>query len=163
MKCEHCKQKEATCFYQINTGGTLHSYSLCEDCAAKMQFEGLGFSSPFEDMSHLFGGLFGAVKPTQKADKTCPACGARWRDIAAKGKVFCAKCYEAFGEELAPTLRSLHGGATHTGRAPARERAMREKDTRLASLRAELTKAIAEENFELAATLRDEIRALEKK
>ena len=166
MKCEHCKQNEATCFYQINTNGNLRSYSLCADCAAKLNLGGIE-PHPFEgldtDINQLFGSFFGApLKPLQKNAKVCPTCGATWREIATSGKVLCTDCYTAFREEMEPTLRSLHGAATHTGRAPAKQRAVREKDAHLKELRASLAKAIAEENFEEAATLRDQIHALEK-
>lgn len=167
MKCEHCKQHEATCFYQINTNGSLRSYSLCTDCAAKLNLGGIEPKNPFEgfgaDMSQLFSTLFGSPeKATPKSEKACPTCGTTWREIASCGKVLCTDCYTAFRKEIEPTLRSLHGAAIHTGRAPAKQRAVREKDTRLAELRAALSKAIGEENFEEAATLRDRIRALEK-
>jgi protein arginine kinase activator len=77
-------------------------------------------------------------------------------------KAFCPECYTTFLEELRPTLRSLHGNVTHTGRAPAGRRAQQEKRDKLASLKAQLGEAIKEENFEEAAKLRDEIRGLEK-
>lgn len=168
MKCEHCKQNEATCFYEINTNGNLRSYSLCADCAAKMNFDGIEPTNPFEgfgaDINQLFGTLFGVptAKVTPKSTKTCPTCGATWREITTCGKVLCADCYNTFREEIEPTLRSLHGAATHAGRAPLKQRASREKDVKLSELRAALSKAIGEENFEEAATLRDRIRALEK-
>ena len=168
MKCEHCKKKEATCFYQINSNGAVSSYALCAECAAKLNLNGTLPPDPFEgfgdDMNHLFTSPFGApvAKTAPKTGKVCPTCGATWREIAAGGKVLCTDCYTAFREEMEPTLRSLHGAATHTGRAPAKQRAVREKDAKLSELRAALTKAISEENFELAATLRDQIRTLEK-
>ena len=167
MKCEHCKQNQATCFYQINTNGTVRSYSLCADCAAKLQLEGFDATSPFgtfeTEVNNLFSGLFASpTKSTPKVDKSCPGCGARWRELATEGKVFCSQCYNTFREELEPTIRSLHGNTAHTGHAPLQTREMREKDARLAALKQEMSVAIAEENFEKAAILRDEIRALEK-
>lgn len=165
MKCEHCKQNEATCFYQIQANGTSRSYALCAECAAKLQPTGFDFSSPFGegDIGNLFQGFFGSpLKVAPKNDKVCPGCGAGWRELASTGKASCPLCYTAFREELEPTLRSLHGNTTHTGHAPARARATRERDSRLKALRQEMSAAIAEENFERAATLRDEIRALEK-
>ena len=166
MKCEHCKKNEATCFYQFTNNGATGSLALCEACAAALQ-HGSAVPNPFSgfgaDMSHLFDSLFGA--PASKAPqntKSCPTCGAVWRDISKSGRAFCADCYTTFGDELSPTLRSMHGAATHTGRAPAARRAVREKDEKLTRLRAELKEAITAENFEKAAELRDEIRALEK-
>lgn len=169
MICEKCKKKEATVFYEETINGTKRSYSLCSDCAAEMEKQGElspgygAFSLPSFGGFHdaLFGGLFGlsAGKPQQK--KTCPQCGATMDDLRANGKVGCPECYTAFREELDSTIRSIHGNVKHVGRAPARFRQNREKADRLATLKRQLKEAIAEESFERAATLRDEIRALE--
>ncbi|MBQ8357659.1 MAG: UvrB/UvrC motif-containing protein [Clostridia bacterium] len=173
MKCESCKQKEATFFYEENVNGQARSLHLCADCAAKLQADGKLFSEhaegfPFPSFTQLHNnfldGLFGiAASPVTKESKnTCPGCGATWGDLMKDGKAFCPQCYTTFGEELEPTLRSLHGHVTHTGRAPAGRRAQREKRDRLASLKTQLANAIKEEKFEDAAKLRDEIRTLEK-
>ena len=84
-------------------------------------------------------------------------------EIAAEGKVFCPQCYADFREELSRTIRSIHGNVTHTGEMPAKLSAVQEKENKKASLKKALEAAIAAENFEEAATLRDEIRALEGK
>lgn len=174
MKCEKCKKNEATFFYEETVNGKTRSYRLCADCAKALQQSGeiptAGFDTApypfFEDISpfpDLLGGLFGlpAAAPRQKNRKTCPACGATWEDLAANGKVSCPKCYETFADELQGTLRSLHGNVTHTGRAPAARRAKQEKADKLAELKAELKAAVEAENFEKAASLRDEIRGME--
>lgn len=170
MKCDNCKTNEATFFYEENINGKSRSLHLCPECAAKMQAsenpfanEGISFPS-FTGLSNNFlEGLFGlAPGAAKETAKTCPGCGARWQDLRSAGKAFCPRCYTTFGEELKPTLRSLHGHVTHTGRAPADRREAREKEDRLALLKKQLTEAIAAEKFEDAAKLRDEIRAIEK-
>ena len=168
MKCDNCKQHEATFFYEENLNGKTRSLHLCPECAAKMQGEDTAFGksafptfTPFH--GNLLDGLFGfGVAAPKESKKTCPDCGAAWSDLRRAGKAFCPTCYTTFGEELAPTLRSLHGNVTHTGRAPADRREKREREDRLARLKRELAAAIAEEKFEDAAKLRDEIRTMEK-
>ena len=172
MKCEHCQAKEASFFYQETVNGKSRSVRLCAECAAKLQQGGKlfadsesthipSFAQPMED---LLGGLFGfSPAPAAKESKTaCPDCGATWAQLLKSGKAVCPRCYETFGTELQPTLRQLHGNVTHTGRAPAGRRAKRERRERLDALRREMTEAITAENFERAAVLRDEIRALEQ-
>lgn len=164
MKCENCKQNEATFFYEERINGQKRQLHLCADCAAKLQVDTP--VSPFGKMGQgLFEGLFGfsGAALDKAASKTCEGCGATWQQLRAAGKAFCPSCYLTFRRELEPTLRSLHGNVTHVGRAPAEQKAKTEKRDRLAALRAALEQAIKEENFENAATLRDEIRALEKK
>ncbi len=162
MLCEKCKKNQATVFYQENINGNQRSYALCNECASTAE---TGYSS-YGDLfsvpslgNQLFGGLFGHTAP-QKG-KTCPACGATFSDFRTNGKVGCPECYAAFSEELGATIRSIHGNVNHVGRAPARFRKNREKQDRLVDLKTQLKSAIEQENFELAATLRDEIRTLE--
>ncbi|MBR6727552.1 MAG: UvrB/UvrC motif-containing protein [Clostridia bacterium] len=161
MKCEHCNQNEATFFYEESINGAKRSVRLCAECAAKLKGE--SFSLPGFG-SHLLDGLFGlSASPAAEPQKSCPQCNATWADLRRAGKAFCPACYIAFREELRPSLRSLHGSnVTHTGRAPADRRARQEKRERLESLKKQLAEAISTENFEGAATLRDEIRALEQ-
>lgn len=166
MKCENCHNNEATFFYQETVNGKTRALHLCAECAAKLQNGGeplLHF--PFHSLqSDLLDNLFGFTEaPVDKESKTaCPDCGAVWADLLKTGKAVCPRCYQTFGEALQPTLRSLHGNVTHTGRAPADRRALRERKDRLATLRSQLAEAISTENFEDAARIRDEIRALEK-
>ena len=172
MKCESCKQNEATFFYEETINGQSRSMRLCAECAAKMkageklfseQSDVFGFPSLTPFHNNFLDDLFGIAAPTASTTaKSCPECGATWNDLLKASKAFCPACYTAFLEELRPTLRSLHGNVTHVGRAPAGRRAQKERRDRLASLKAELAQAIKAEKFEDAARLRDEIRGLEK-
>lgn len=163
MKCEKCNEREASVFLEQTINGESRSLHLCHDCAKIVQKEGF-FETPFPFGADLFGGLFGLSAPTRtsSSSKTCPDCGATFALIRREGKVCCPRCYDTFAEELSPTIHSLHGKVTHTGRAPAGLRVAREKQTRLSTLQNELKNAIAAEEYEKAATLRDEIRAIEK-
>ncbi len=167
MLCEKCKKNQATVFYEENINGSKRSYSLCAECAAALEKEGelsMGhdlFSLPSFGSFHdgLFGGLFGQISPTQK--KTCPTCGASFTDLRQNGKAGCPECYTVFADELRDTIRSIHGNVKHVGRAPLRMRKDREKKDKLTELRNQMKAAIEAENFELAASLRDEIRTME--
>lgn len=172
MICEKCKKKEATVFYEETINGKSRSYSLCSDCAKEMKqsgelnmgqnFGGLFGSSPFGAFSdNFFGGFFGLPEIPRTSRRVCPACHASFEDFRRSGKAGCPSCYETFSEELQSTLRSIHGNVTHVGRAPGKIKKKQNQKSRLEELRTELTRAIAEENFENAAKLRDEIRALE--
>ena len=172
MLCEKCKKNQATVFYEENINSNKRSYSLCSECAAELEKDGelsFGydlsknfFSLPSFGSFHdgLFGGLFG-----QPADhtpqKTCRVCGASFDDFRKNGKTGCPECYATFGEELNDTIRSIHGNVKNVGRAPSRFRKNREKEDKLAKLKAQLKDAVSGENFELAAKLRDEIHTLE--
>ncbi len=171
MLCEKCKKRTATVFYNENINGRTRSYSLCGECAAKLREKGdlqditsmIGsFADPFSELhDNLFGGFFGM--PTAKAlraEKKC-ACGCSYADIARDGRVGCPECYTLFAEELSDTIHSVHGTTSHTGGVPSRHRAKIEKAKQLQKLREDMQQAIQKEDFEKAATLRDEIRKLE--
>ena len=168
MLCEKCKKNQATVFYEEIINGNKSSYSLCSACAAEMEKTN-GFSGGyglFTLSDGLLGGLFGQTAVPPK--KVCPSCGADFSYLKQTGRVGCPECYTVFGDQLRGIIRSAHGNVKHVGRAPARltSNADTQKndpaESRLADLRRQMQVAISEENFELAATLRDEIRKLEE-
>ncbi len=162
MKCTRCNAKEATVFYREIVNGKETKYALCSDCAAAMEKEsGSLFADPFG--GNLLGSLFSDIPQKiqpRKEEKKCTLCGATFRQLAENGKVGCPACYTSFREELAPTLKRLHGTAVHRGRVPKKFQAKRTAMEKLASLERDLKKAIETEAYEEAAKLRDEIRAL---
>ena len=168
MKCEKCGEREATFLYQKQTNGHSVSISLCQSCAAEAGLLGSAkmAGNPFGgffagDLPNLFGDIFEFTqKPAVKPSTTCPQCGATWAELAKAGKVGCPSCYTTFAEQLEHSIRSMHGNATHTGRCPAKRRAVLDKKNRLEALKGSLKTAIESENFEEAARLRDEIRAI---
>ncbi len=171
MLCEKCKKRTATVFYNENINGQARSYSLCGECAAKLREMGDlqevtsmidSFADPFSILHNdLFGGLFGipAVK-TLSGEKKCPSCGMTYSEIAENGRVGCPDCYNTFRQELSGFIQSVHGTTSHTGSVPSRHRAKKARDEELKRLREQLQDAIAKEDYERAATLRDEVRRL---
>ena len=95
----------------------------------------------------------------------CETCGCSFDDIVKSGKVGCADCYETFYDKLLPSLRKIHGQTSHVGKKP-REAAEPQPGAgadsdRTQALKQKLAEAVADQNFELAAVLRDEIRRME--
>lgn len=174
MLCEKCKKKEATVFYEETINGSTRSYSLCADCAGEMQESGeLTFNKGFFGTSSmgsladgLFSGLFAIPETARTSRKLCPLCHASLDSLKQSGRVGCPRCYDIFADELRGSIRSIHGAVKHVGKAPKKRESAQapeaKTNTRLDTLKADLKAAIAEENFEKAAALRDEIRAIEK-
>ena len=81
-------------------------------------------------------------------------------EILKKGRLGCDCCYETFAAEMLPVVVSLQHGDQHLGKVPKRCSAQLKSSVEQARLRRELDKAVAGENYELAATLRDQIKAL---
>lgn len=176
MLCEKCSKKKATVFYNENINGKVRSYHLCADCAQAMKDSGeledfssafQNFASPFSALEDGFFSDFFAIPfhtstgSGLAAPKKCPLCGSTLSDISSTGKVGCASCYDTFSAELEQPIRSAHGKTTHIGRIARGHRSKKEKADRIAALKKQLKEAIGNENFEEAASLRDQIRGLE--
>ena len=165
MLCQHCKQHEATTVVKTMINGKCEEHRLCPKCAHE-----LGYDKMFPDFSADFGGLlsgfFSNALPAVSGATHCSSCGSTLNDIKRTGKVGCADCYDTFFDELLPTIRSVHGNTFHKGKHPGDiEYTVNDEKTgdtdKLTKLRDELKKAIADENFERAAQLRDEIKEAE--
>jgi protein arginine kinase activator len=158
MLCEKCKKKAATVLYKQTVNGVSEQMALCADCANKVSLGGL-----FDDNFNFFGSLF-EKKPRSADEKVCTLCGSTYDQIVRDGKVGCAKCYEVFADRLRPSIERIHGNSRHVGKKPKgdiKHDEHDEKKEKLDRLRKELSEAVEQENFEQAAKLRDEIRALE--
>ncbi|MCC6907015.1 MAG: UvrB/UvrC motif-containing protein [Phycisphaerales bacterium] len=123
-----------------------------------------------------------AAQPTNNA---CPECGLAFAQFRQSGLLGCPACYAAFEGQLSPLLARAHDrGTHHKGKlprrlrevsgtsvpppvkpvrpAPASRAAAAEIVARVKELRERLTQAIAAEQYEIAAQLRDELIGIEK-
>ncbi|MBK8230405.1 MAG: UvrB/UvrC motif-containing protein [Candidatus Eisenbacteria bacterium] len=91
----------------------------------------------------------------------CERCGLRFSQFARTGRLGCSDCYTAFASQLPQVLRRVHGAVRHKGRTPEAVGPGDPGRQALDRLRLDLSRAIEREDFETAARLRDEIRALE--
>lgn len=167
MLCEKCGRKEAEVYIKNTINGQETELNLCRECAEEGgYFSAFRSFSPWKSFLPDDLGLFSElVRPKSVSaahTQTCPMCGMTAQQAAAGGRAGCAQCYTAFPDVFGPMIRRIHGDAEHKGAIPKSADGEITRRARLASMREALTKAIAEENFEQAAVLRDEIRALEK-
>jgi len=143
---------------------------LCERCAAERGVESATLL-PKTPLGSFLAAMGKTPGPRAAgAGSACPGCGATLEDFREAGRLGCSECYATFGVELRDLLRRLHGSTTHVGEryhAPgtsaadssAGELAVIEDPT--VALRDRLRAAVAAEDFELAAELRDRLRSLE--
>lgn len=182
MICQVCGKKEATAQIKTVLNGQVSERFLCADCAHK---EGLdswnpfqsfgGLESPLFQMSQLFGSFLGGAQP--ESVTRCPVCGCTFQDISRSGKVGCSDCYTLFYEQLLPSIQRIHGNTHHNGKNPtgnslqvmpqselavADTHAPAPQDDELLQWKRELQQAIAAQEFEQAAVLRDKIKGREQ-
>ena len=178
MLCEECGVREATIAVVVRAGRESTTRHLCPECMKKVHQELLG--KPIQD---LLSGILSAISDGDESaslqeDIVCPQCGRSLHEFQRTGRLGCAGCYQAFREQLQPMLLRIHGRAQHAGFQPeaaaesAAEKAAEKPANAAAAAavpdrKAELTRlmaqAVAVEDFETAAQLRDELRALQAK
>lgn len=165
MLCENCHQKEATVHLTQVVDGKTEKFHLCEECAAQkgidVHAEPMDLGGMMEklktQLAHLKEDL--EERPPPRA-ATCPACGMTRTEILKRGRLGCDRCYEVFAAEMLPVVVSLQHGDQHLGKVPRRASARMKNSVELARLRRELDRAVAGEDYEQAAKLRDQIKAL---
>lgn len=167
MKCQKCGANNANTHVKTIINGEFKEYDLCSDCAKKMGYTNV-FSDMEDEFSNFLGSFFGNVLPARTQATRCEFCGTTYPEIAKTGHVGCAKCYDVFADELYPSIRRIHGNTTHCGKnskqaenAKAEKPVEQTKEDKIKALKAELDKAVKEQNFEHAAELRDKIKEME--
>lgn len=162
MFCESCKQREATVHLTQVVDDSVKKIHLCEECAAQ---KGLDIHAPVS-ISDLLLGLGKAVEPAAEApaasERACPRCHMRPADFKKTGRLGCPDCYEAFTVELGPLIKGMHRSEQHTGKMPGPVTDAPPPPPAgadVGALQRALDHAVAAENFEEAARLRDRIQA----
>lgn len=157
MKCQRCREP-ATVHLTESVDGALREVHLCGSCARKNGVlisqtpPDLGLDAVVQGLivAHV-GELVGEL-----AQRRCPICGLKFMEFRVGGRLGCPHDYEAFDNGLLPMIRRAHGATRHVGKVPARDR--QPPCLPRLRLRAELQDAVAREDYETAARLRDQLR-----
>jgi len=141
---------------------TIEQKHLCEPCAQAMQLPHAPVVAGAGKNALNIWKLLqnSARRARQEGSLACPDCGMTLADFRAKGRLGCPRDYEIFKDHLQPLLRRVHNADSHTGRLPGVDEGERERRQVLNELRVELEKAIADEAYEDAAQLRDQIQGM---
>lgn len=159
MLCESCKEREATVHLTQVVEGSVKKVHLCEECAAK---SGLDLHGPMS-ITDILLGMGGAAAPAEPGpERSCPRCHMRRADFKKTGRLGCPDCYDTFAAELIPLVKAMHRSEQHQGKVPAREGIRVKMTLEMTSLQKQLDQAVAGENYEEAARLRDRIQACRK-
>jgi len=82
--------------------------------------------------------------------------------VRRTGRAGCAECYKTFAYLFDPYIARIHGEVNHAGAIPASANEEITRRKRIRELREKLKEAVEKEEYEAAATMRDELRSLEK-
>lgn len=160
MLCEECGKNTASIHVTTIVNGERQERNLCSECMSRYHKEmpDLDFSGIGGLLSSLFSGTQAAQRETPQL--TCPRCKLSYQQFEKTGMLGCADCYEHFHAQLDPILARIHGRTQHAGRVPKDASGAISARREMERLKQELVRAIAAEDFETAATLRDRIRTL---
>jgi protein arginine kinase activator len=165
-RCDQCGKQPASVRYTEIDEGKVTRRKFCRACA---QERGL-LDEPSKPLVMLQEMLSLASPPspetstpgTSKPGLVCQTCGLAFATFQQSGRLGCPSCYVTFRPRLLSLLRKLHGSARHTGKSPHAFARKSELRQRVEDLRAALDRAVRGEDYESAAQLRDEIRAVEQ-
>jgi protein arginine kinase activator len=158
-KCRRCA-KTATLHITEVRDGQAAVVHLCESCA-RQYLDGMSGDGPGGGVSDLESKLEAVIADGRESPATCPECGIAFNEFRESGRFGCANDYVAFADELLPLLENIHEDSQHTGKRPRSLLIGTEAQAQLIRLRHELQLAVASENYEAAAQLRDQIAGLE--
>ena len=156
MKCQFCANPATVHLTNIedNQKKELH---LCQACAESHQFLQQQELNLPAILQSLIGQHVGPLTD-ELARLACPACGIRYMEFRAAGRLGCPHDYTVFRAGLEPLLQRIHRGGRHAGKRPRRGAGDAAREAELVGLRRRLQEAIAAERYEEAVTIRDQLR-----
>jgi len=163
MQCQICNKREATIHLTEITEGMRTEMHICEHCAAE---QGITIKSHIP-LNELLSSLL-AVQPdddeiaASAEELICPNCGYTLEQFRKEGLLGCPEDYKVFEKVLLPLIERAHNGKTvHCGKVPSRAPNDTKRHAQLLKLRQQLETAVQNEDYELAAKLRDQINQIE--
>lgn len=156
--CDHCDQP-AVVHETVIKGGVASEVHLCEAHAAELGY-GPGGATGGVPVAALLT-AFVAAPASAAAVRGCPGCGTTLGQIRQSGTLGCPECYATFEKALSPIVQRAQAGAVgHVGRVPSGASAREAQVALRAKLVRELEEAVASEQYERAARIRDRIHEL---
>ncbi len=157
IECANCQNK-ANIIYKEFASGKMEMTEMCSECPLLKKKLCVGSKA----------------EETPIHEPTCSCCSTKLSQLQRGERLGCSECYNTFTEHLIQNLSeenhlpipmdtpSIKGKAIplHVGRSPCRGEQKGALSARLETLHIALGEAIAIENYEQAASLRDQIREL---
>lgn len=168
MKCDLCN-KPAVVHEVTVRGGIKKEVHLCEQHAKEAGIV-LPGQQPINQLLTQFvisqsakaKPAGGGTKAAKATVKVCQGCGLSFAQFKQTGRVGCAECYQTFETELSGLIeRAQNGGTHHTGKAPKRAGTSLDRQLLIQRLVRELDHAVAAEQYERAAQLRDRLHSMD--
>jgi len=178
MLCERCKIREANIKYMEVVGGVKTEHNLCTQCAREMDFG--PYSAIFDGefpLAKLISGLLGVGDASPEEEDcpkiVCPTCGTSYEELVKNSCFGCPDCYGVFDLLINDSIKQMQGSGAHVGKKPTGQRTENKEaqpvsadssgeESEIRLLEARLKEAVREEEYELAAKYRDQIKELKE-
>ncbi len=157
LECNHCKRQIKILYKEI-VDDSIVSFEMCGECpVVERKLHGSKVSSGAAEL-----GIY------------CDHCHTTLDEVKRGSDLGCSECYAVFSDVILAELQSAEkarglkgiytkkGGVTHLGKTPNKSLGVA-LSSRIASLNEALNEALRKENYEEAAWLRDQIKALTEK
>jgi len=157
--CQYCGQPATIHLTDILNKTKTESH-ICEACARKKKIipeTGATVQLNVQALVQLILGQHREPTTDDPEKLSCPECGMKFVEFRAAGRLGCPRDYDAFAVPLGQLLEKIHRSTEHRGKMPLGRAA----SVVLDGLRRELNSAVAAEEYERAAELRDRIRQKE--
>ncbi len=159
MKCQFCSNP-ATVHLTTIEHSKKKELHLCQSCAEAQQM----IKQQEINLPAILQTLIGQhVSPLsdELSRLTCPACGIKYMEFRAAGRLGCPHDYLVFRAGLQPLLQRIHRAEAHKGKRPRHHAERQAAHAELLELRRRLRQAVEAEAYEEAARLRDLLRQKE--
>jgi len=163
MLCQICGKNPASVHFTEIHDNQMSEIHVCERCAEEKGMQASAGQHKFE-IADLLAGMVDSMTQTDEervGHVSCARCGLLYSQFKETGRLGCSECYTAFQFQLRPLLRRIHGDTHHRGKSPSHGKAVATRSRRIQRLHDDLRRAVEREDFETAATVRDEIRRVE--
>ena len=159
MKCQLCSNMATVHLTSIVKGHKSEQH-LCRQCAEQQQaIQNNELNLPA--ILHSLIGQHVGQFTDELARLVCPACGIKYMEFRAEGRLGCPHDYTVFRAGLEPLLQRIHRAERHVGKRPLHRGSDSATLAELVELRQRLRQAVETEAFEEAAQLRDLLRQKE--
>lgn len=159
--CDRCGENPAVIHLTRISEMGRSELHLCMKCATGV----VKLNQQKKQAKNTIDETFARHMPASVSQKRCEGCGYTAEDIRKTGRMGCAMCYQTFAELIEPALKTLRRtagtmpGMNETEKPPQDER----NKAKIRELREQMQRAVGREEYETAASLRDQIKALETK
>lgn len=167
--CEECGRNIASVFLTRVSQNEVVKIQLCEECVRSM--EGMvGAAESMIAVPQLIMEYVNAlaeshedVEEFEEELLSCERCGTSSSDFRKMGLLGCQECYKVFGENLEKLVSEAERGIGHRGKMPRKASEKARLRKRLFDLEMDLAKQVAEERYESAAVVRDQIKEIQER